>query len=184
MAVVKFGPTAGLLRDADGRGLVYSLVHVGPDDGEEDGSHARAHHRVEEHELPALVRRLRSRARMLVEVTAFGFKNGLPPAASFVFDARFLDNPYWVPELRDLTGRDAAVREYVMNQPAAGSFATRVTAMLLELLPELRARGRHQVEIAIGCTGGRHRSVALAEEVGRRLAENPELEVAVTARDL
>ena len=182
--MVRFGPLADLLREADRRGLDYQLVHVGTDDGEEEGSHARAHHRVSEADLPGLARRLRSRARQLVEIVAFGFKHGLPADAAFVFDARFLDNPYWVPELRPLTGHDAAVQDFVLAQAGAGPFIDMVAALLDRLLPALRERGRHQVTVAIGCTGGRHRSVVLAKELARRLSQEPAREVTVRARDL
>ena len=93
---------AAALREADLRGIRYALVHHGPDDGVVEGTYARAHHRVDAAQLPELARRLRSRERMLVTCLAFGYRNGIPEGSAWVVDARFLDNPYWVPELREL----------------------------------------------------------------------------------
>ena len=88
------GDATAALKAADAAGARYELVHVGPDDGVAEGSHARAHHRVAASELPALARRLRSREKLLVRCVAFGYKHGLPAGADWVVDARFLDNPY------------------------------------------------------------------------------------------
>jgi hypothetical protein len=175
---------APALRDADRRGLRYVLVHNGPDGGEPEGSHARAHHRVEAAELPALARRLRGRARMEVTCLAFAFKNGLPPESGWVVDARCLDNPYWVPELKPLDGRHPQVRDYVLRQPAAACLLDGLEATLAPLLGEYRGRGRMELTVAFGCTGGRHRSVVLAQEMARRLSALPELDVVFLARDL
>jgi hypothetical protein len=114
------GDATAALKAADADGPKYELVHVGPDDGAPEGSYARAHHRVTPGELPALARRLRSRERMLIRCLAFGYKHGLPPGADWVVDARFLDNPYWVEELRPLvpsgtTMAQMALRWILMN---------------------------------------------------------------------
>ena len=178
------GPTAAALRQLDDRGLRYVLVHVGQDGGEPEGSHERAHHRVSATELPELARRLRSRERMQLTCLAFAYKSGIPAESSWVVDTRFLDNPYWVPELKPLDGRDAAVRDYVLRQPAAACLLDGLEATLTPLLPEYRSRGRSELTVAFGCTGGRHRSVALAQELARRLPALSEVEVKFRARDL
>jgi hypothetical protein len=178
------GGGAEALRDADARGLRYVLVHHGPDDGEPEGTYARAHHRVESRELPELARRLRARSRLEVTCLAFGYKNGIPAESAWVVDGRCLDNPYWVPELKPLDGRDPRVRDYVLGQPVAGRLLDGLEAVLVPLLPEYTRRGRMELTIAFGCTGGRHRSVALAEEMARRLSPLAEVEVRVRARDL
>jgi hypothetical protein len=173
-----------VLREADGRGIRYVLVHSGPDDGVADGTYARAHHRVEGAELPELARRLRSRERPLVTCLAFAFKNGIPADSAWVVDTRFLDNPYWVPELRPLDGRDPRVRDYVIGQPAATAMLDGLEATLVPLLPAYAGRGRMELTIALGCTGGRHRSVVVAAELARRLGRVEGIEVACRFREL
>jgi hypothetical protein len=173
-----------LLRDADGRGIRYVLVHHGADDGVPEGTYARAHHRVEGAELAELARRLRSRERPLVTCLAFAFKNGIPSDSAWVVDTRFLDNPYWVPELRALDGRDPRVRDYVLGQPAASSMLDGLEATLVPLLPAYTERGRMELTIALGCTGGRHRSVALAAELASRLGRVEGIDVACRFREL
>ncbi|MGH2734275.1 MAG: RNase adapter RapZ, partial [Actinomycetota bacterium] len=100
-------------------------------------------------------------------VISFGYKYGLPLDADIVLDVRFLPNPHWVEGLRELTGLDAPVRNYVMEQNSTGDFVARVQDLFAVLLPGYQSEGRHYLTVAVGCTGGRHRSVALAEEVGR-----------------
>lgn len=100
-----------------------------------------------------------------VTVVSFGYKHGLPLDADLVLDCRFLPNPHWVDELRPLTGRDEPVRSYVLGQPAAGRFLERLEALLVDLLPAYVAEGKAYLTIALGCTGGRHRSVTIAEAV-------------------
>ena len=104
---------------------------------------------------------------MNVTVLSFGFKNGLPPEADLVLDVRFLPNPYYVPELKKLTGLEQAVRDYVMTPEVTRAFWERLTPMVDFLLPQYRQEGRTELVLAVGCTGGRHRSVAVAH----RLAE-------------
>jgi rhodanese/phosphatase family RapZ-like protein len=174
----------GVLREADARGVRYVLVHHGPDDGVPDGTYARAHHRVERAELPGLARRLRSRERLLVTCLAFAFKNGIPAESAWVVDTRFLDNPYWVPELRPLDGRDAPVRDHVLGQPAAGALLDGLEATVVPILPAYAERGRMELTVAFGCTGGRHRSVALAAEFARRLDRVEGIDVECRLRDL
>jgi hypothetical protein len=172
------------LKAADAAGARYDLVHVGPDDGAPEGSFARAHHRVAVAQLPELARRLRSRDRMLVRCVAFGYKHGLPPAADWVVDGRFLDNPYWVEELRPQTGLDPAVRRYVLAQPAAGELLDNLERTIGALIPAYRAQGRQELTIAFGCSGGRHRSVVLATELARRLGAGEQLDVETEYREL
>ena len=108
---------------------------------------------------------------MRIRIVSFGYKHGLPLEADLVFDCRFLPNPHWVDELRPLTGRDAAVRDYVLAQDATGPFLDELTRLLELLLPAYHAEGRAYLTIAVGCTGGHHRSVVVAEELGRRLTD-------------
>lgn len=102
-------------------------------------------------------------------IVSFGFKNGLPLEADLVFDARFLPNPHWVDALRPHSGLDDDVRDYVMSSPEAVEFLARIDDLVTFLLPFFSREGKSYVSIAIGCTGGRHRSVVLAEELARRL---------------
>jgi UPF0042 nucleotide-binding protein len=104
-----------------------------------------------------------------ISIMSFGFKHGVPLDADNVFDCRFLPNPHWVDALRPLTGLDAEVRDYVLTQPPAAEFMDRLEELLLFLLPAYVKEGKSYLTIALGCTGGRHRSVALAEELGRRV---------------
>ena len=118
-----------------------------------------------------------------VNVVAFGFKYGLPLDADHVVDVRFLANPYWISELRHLTGRDAPVREYVLSRPGACQFIDRYVAALEPVLSGYLHEEKRYATIAVGCTGGKHRSVAIAEEIASRL-RGQGLRVTVTARDL
>jgi UPF0042 nucleotide-binding protein len=102
---------------------------------------------------------------MQIAVMSFGYKQGLPLDVDLVMDVRFLPNPHWIPELRPLTGLDAPVREYVFQQPATNEFLARFEHLLDLLLPAYAAEGKSYLSIAVGCTGGRHRSVALVEEL-------------------
>ena len=123
------------------------------------------------------------RDELRVIVVSFGFKNGVPIDSDMVFDVRFLPNPHWVPELRPQTGLSEAVSSYVLGQPAAGPFLTHLLGLLDSVLPGYVAEGKRQVELAIGCTGGKHRSTAIAEEVARQLRDRS-LTVQVMHRDL
>ncbi|MDB5725696.1 MAG: putative P-loop ATPase protein [Novosphingobium sp.] len=110
-------------------------------------------------------------ADMTVTVTSFGFARGMPPIADLVFDMRFLDNPHWEPELKPQTGQDPAVGDYIRNDPAFAEAYARIRDLLLLLLPRYRAQGKAYVTIAFGCTGGRHRSVFVAEQIATALRE-------------
>ena len=119
-----------------------------------------------------------------VTVLSFGYKYGLPSDADHVADCRFLPNPYWIPELKSLNGKDAAVRDYVLGLPGADDFVTGYVAALLPVLDGYGRENKRHATIALGCTGGKHRSVAIAEELGRRLAALPGIAVSVKHRDL
>ena len=106
-----------------------------------------------------------------VSVMSFGFKNGLPLEADLVFDVRFLPNPYYVPELKHLTGLDEPVRDYVFASEAAGRFLERLEPLLAFLLPQYLQEGRTELVIAVGCTGGRHRSTAMAHHLANYIGE-------------
>ncbi len=175
---------AQLLREADQLAIKYVLVHDGEDDHHAGGTFERAHHRIESAQREELAHHLRSRERPLVTCLAFGYKNGVPADAALVIDARFLDNPYWVPELKDLSGRDAAVVEYVLAQPSAMRLLDDVHRVVGDLLPLYKEKGRMHVVVAIGCTGGRHRSVVLAAELARRLKDIDNIDIDFITRDL
>ncbi|HEX2057087.1 MAG TPA: RNase adapter RapZ [Actinomycetota bacterium] len=100
-------------------------------------------------------------------IISFGYKFGLPLDADLVLDVRFLPNPHWVPGLRELTGLEDPVRDYVLGKDVTGDFLDRARDLFAVLLPGYESEGRHYLTIAVGCTGGRHRSVVLAEELGQ-----------------
>ncbi len=120
---------------------------------------------------------------MRVDVSSFGFKRGTPRVVDLMFDVRFLPNPHWEPELRPLTGLDDAVRRYVFSYQEAGEFLAKTADMLDFLLPHYEAEGKSYLTIAVGCTGGRHRSVALAEAIGAHLRETG-VDTSVHHRDI
>ncbi|MDT8279064.1 MAG: RNase adapter RapZ [Erythrobacter sp.] len=108
-------------------------------------------------------------AAMTLSLSSFGFARGMPPLADLVFDMRFLDNPHWVPGLRELTGQDAAVGAHIETDPAFADAFARIRDLLLLLLPRYQAQGKPYVHVAFGCTGGRHRSVYTAERMAESL---------------
>jgi RNase adapter protein RapZ len=118
-----------------------------------------------------------------VFVTSFSYRRGLPPEADMVFDARFLANPHYVPELRDLTGLDKAVADYVAADEGFNLFFGSVTTMLGALLPRFSQEGKSYLTIAVGCTGGKHRSVFVAEKIAAWLGENGE-QAGISHRDI
>jgi len=105
---------------------------------------------------------------MRTSVVSFGYKFGLPLDVDVVFDCRFLPNPFWLEELRPFSGLDAPVREYVLAQPETKEFLDKVDGLLTGIIPSFEREGKSYLTIALGCTGGRHRSVALAEALGER----------------
>lgn len=119
-----------------------------------------------------------------VTVMSFGFKYGLPSDADMVADARFLPNPFWVPELRQQSGLDEPVRDYLLERDDAEEFIAAYVAALTPVLDGYRRENKRHATIAVGCTGGKHRSVAVAEELGRRLRDLPSVTVNVRHRDL
>ena len=108
--------------------------------------------------------------KMEVHVLSFGFKHGVPMEADLVFDVRFLPNPYYVPELRGLTGLDEGVRDYVFSHPQSDEFLKRLTDFVSYLLPRYAEEGKTSLTIAVGCTGGHHRSVAVAHALAQVIA--------------
>lgn len=118
-----------------------------------------------------------------VNITSFGFKYGIPIDADLVFDVRFLPNPHYIEQLRPFTGQDNDVYEYVMKWPETQSFLTKLLDMLHFLIPQYHKEGKSQVIIAIGCTGGKHRSVAISEYLGRMLGTSETETVRVSHRD-
>ena len=120
---------------------------------------------------------------MRVSIHSFGFKHGSPRDADLLFDVRFLPNPHWEPDLRPLRGTDGAVSDYVLGSEDAKEFIERIDDLVSFLVPRYQAEGKSYVSIGIGCTGGHHRSVAIAEELGRRL-EQRGIQAAVRHRDV
>lgn len=122
--------------------------------------------------------------QLFLSLQSFGYKYGLPDDADMVFDARFLPNPFWVPELRPQTGLDAHVKDYVLGQGGAGAFLRKVTKLVRSLAPGFVSEQKRRLVLAIGCTGGRHRSVALVEDLARRLRADAGLVISVSHRDI
>ena len=120
---------------------------------------------------------------MLVTVRSFGFKHGPPRDVDLMFDVRFLPNPHWQPELRPKTGKDSEVRDYVLSNEDTVTFLAKTTDMLDFLLPRFMAEGKSYLSIGVGCTGGHHRSVAIAEALGEWFASSG-IEVNVVHRDI
>lgn len=109
--------------------------------------------------------------RFSVEITSFGFKNGTPPSANILLDVRFLKNPYWVEKLRPLTGLDAPVKKYVLDQPMAQDVLETLVSLVGQIAPAMIETKTDTFLIALGCTGGQHRSPAMVEALGERLEE-------------
>ncbi|MDS1030625.1 RNase adapter RapZ [Bacillota bacterium LX-D] len=121
--------------------------------------------------------------KLIITVISFGYKYGIPLDADLVLDVRFLPNPFYIKELKGLTGDDPQVQEYVMASPETNVFMNKLVDMLKYLLPFYVREGKRQLVIAIGCTGGQHRSVTLANKI-RELLEDAQLKIIVTHRDL
>lgn len=119
-----------------------------------------------------------------LNVMSFGFKYGVPADANYLADVRFVPNPHWVPELRPLTGQDERVREFVLINKGAGEFVDRYVEALMPVLEGYRRENKHYATLAVGCTGGKHRSVAIGEELAKRLAQLPNVTVNTVHRDL
>ena len=130
--------------------------------------------RLSVHELRELINRRvgqRPHDRVSILFESFGFKNGIPGDADFVFDARSLPNPYWEPSLRPLSGRDEAVVRFLQAQPGVAQFIEQVAQFIETRIPEHQAANRRYLTVAIGCTGGQHRSVFIADRLAERVAE-------------
>ena len=138
------------------------------------------------HELARTVREMFADGpdkKLNLTVMSFGFKHGSPTDANFMADMRFIPNPHWIPELRPLTGQDAPVRDYVLSNSGTEEFISNYLEALRPVLEGYRREGKYYATIAMGCTGGKHRSVAVAEEIARRLSAFPEVNVHVLHRD-
>ena len=121
---------------------------------------------------------------LYVTIVSFGFKYGIPQDSDLVFDVRFLPNPYYLDELKPLTGNDKEVRDYVMNFPEAPAFLDKLEDMLKFLLPNYILEGKNQLVISIGCTGGKHRSVTLANALYERMKTHPDYGFKLDHRDI
>jgi UPF0042 nucleotide-binding protein len=122
--------------------------------------------------------------KLNLTLLSFGFRNGIPPASDLVFDVRFLPNPYFVEGLKPHPGTDPRVAAWVLERMQTQEFLVRLESLLQFLIPQYRAEGKSYLTVSIGCTGGRHRSVVLAEELGRRLTEKQRANVKITHRDV
>lgn len=136
------------------------------------------------HAFLELVRNRRERARLVLTFESFGYKHGVPIDADLVFDARFLPNPHFVPALRAKTGKDRAVRTYMRRQPETAEFISRLNTFLRYVVPHYVQEGKAYLTVAIGCTGGRHRSVYLAEILKRELTGLKNVVTRARHRDL
>lgn len=121
---------------------------------------------------------------LMVSILSFGFKNGIPTDADLVFDVRFLPNPFYIDDLKYLTGNDKAVQDYVMSSGEAGQFLDKLEDMLLFLIPKYIKEGKNQLVVAIGCTGGKHRSVTLANGLYGRLKDKGNYGLTISHRDV
>lgn len=121
---------------------------------------------------------------LFITVLSFGFKYGIPADSDLVFDVRFLPNPYYVEGLRSKTGNDSEIHDYVMQFPEASEFLEKMDALLRFLIPNYIAEGKNQLVISIGCTGGKHRSVTLANEIYRMMSANKEYGLKIEHRDI
>lgn len=121
---------------------------------------------------------------LMVTILSFGFKNGIPADADLVFDVRFLPNPFYIDELKHKTGNDSEVQDYVMSFPEASIFLDKLTDMLDFLIPNYIKEGKHQLVIGIGCTGGKHRSVTLANELYAKMKNHKNYGVKLYHRDI
>ncbi|MCM1103428.1 MAG: RNase adapter RapZ [Clostridium sp.] len=121
---------------------------------------------------------------LIVSILSFGFKYGIPADADLVFDVRFLPNPFYIDELKHQTGQDQAVQDYVRSFPETEEFMQKLTDMIRFLIPNYVKEGKYQLVIAIGCTGGKHRSVTLANELYQRLKDQGEYGLTIGHRDI
>ena len=121
---------------------------------------------------------------LMVNIVSFGFKHGIPSDADLVFDVRFLPNPFYIDELKHITGNEKAVQDYVMSFPEAGQFLGKLKDMLEFLIPGYIKEGKYQLVVAIGCTGGQHRSVTLANAIYAELKDKGNYGLSISHRDI
>lgn len=121
---------------------------------------------------------------LVITVLSFGFKYGIPSDADLVFDVRFLPNPYYIEHLRHQTGNDSEIREFVMSSETAKTFLNKLEDMVRFLIPNYISEGKHQLVVAIGCTGGKHRSVTLANELYEALSQEENYGIKIEHRDI
>jgi UPF0042 nucleotide-binding protein len=146
-----------------------------------DSTHLNVHELKQR--VVGIVAAQRSLERLQVHILSFGFKHGLPPEADMVVDVRFLLNPFFVPELKALDGEDARIREFVLKTPEASAFVAKYTELIDLLVPWYEKEGKAQLSIAVGCTGGRHRSVVIARTLYEHIAARG-LRVELIHRDI
>lgn len=135
-------------------------------------------------ELEGIYLRDKGYNSLMINILSFGFKNGIPIDSDLVFDVRFLPNPFYIEGLKMQTGNDQPVRDYVMSFPEAGEFLDKLTDMVEFLIPNYVKEGKYRLVIAIGCTGGKHRSVTLANALYARLKEHGDYGLTVSHRDI
>jgi RNase adapter protein RapZ len=128
-------------------------------------------HELRSHIIERFQKQKKTGKNILVSCVSFGFRHGVPDDADLVFDVRFLPNPHFVPEFRELTGRDKKVAKYIRSFPQTKEFISRISDLLVYLLPHYIREGKSYLTIAFGCTGGQHRSVMMAEEMAKRLGK-------------
>ncbi len=135
-------------------------------------------------EIINYINRTTSDHRITVSIISFGFKYGIPLQTDFVFDVRFLPNPYFVPELKNLNGLDEGVRKYVMNNTTSTTLLNKIFEVIETMLPLYINEKRSAINISLGCTGGKHRSVAMAEELMKKMKCDDRLDVSIYHRDI
>lgn len=135
-------------------------------------------------ELEKIFRENQTFNNLMITILSFGFKYGIPNDSDLVFDVRFLPNPYYFPEMRVMTGNDAAVFDYVMSCEQSREFLDKLEDMIRFLIPNYVAEGKNQLVISIGCTGGKHRSVTLANALYKRLNVENEYGIKLEHRDI
>jgi len=179
LAVVSEAVGQRWVRDFDRSGTRYWLVAVGSPCGPGCEPPARQPHRhllslnqTSREYLRQLLDDWLDRDLVRVDCFTFGYRDGLPAEADWVVDTRFLDSPYWIPEMRELTGSDPKVRQHMMAQAGAQQLLENFLPMLINLLPMYQTQRRSVLRVAVGCTGGKHRSVAIASELVDRINQS------------